>query len=126
MIQKLAGAVALICCSFGLGLAQAETARQAVNHVLTTLHHARLSQTNLGIIVTSLKTGHTLYTKNGDHLYTPASVQKLFTAAAALEYLKPNFRFKTGFYTHGFIRREVLHGNLYIKFNGDPHLSRLI
>lgn len=117
MIQKITKVIALLCCGLGIGVAHASTVRQAVEHVLAT---SRLDKTGMGIIVTSVKTGHVLYAQNSDRLYTPASVQKLFTATAALEYLKPTFRFKTGFYTQGFIRHDVLQGNLYIKFSGDP------
>jgi D-alanyl-D-alanine carboxypeptidase/D-alanyl-D-alanine-endopeptidase (penicillin-binding protein 4) len=112
--------LATLCsCLLGYSFAGAETVTQAVNHVLDTTH-SRLRSANIGIVVSSLKTGRVLYSRNSNHLYTPASVQKLFTAAAALEYLKPNFTFKTGFYTRGHISGGVLHGDLYVKFRGDP------
>lgn len=79
--------------------------------------------THLGIQVVSLKTGQTLYQKNPKHLFVPCSTTKIFTAAAALHYLGPNFRFETQLYTDGEIERGVLHGNLYLKGSGDPEFS---
>ncbi len=124
-MRKLGVVATLLSGCLGLcSLAVANTVGTAIDRVLVTAHNERLmNTTNIGVIVTSMKTGRTLYSRNSDRLYTPASVQKLFTAAAALEYLKPNFTFKTGFYTRGKISGGVLHGDLYIKFAGDPTLK---
>ncbi len=48
--------------------------------------------------------------------YVPASILKIVTAAAALHYLGPKYRFKTEFYLDN-------NRNLYIKGFGDPCLS---
>src|SRR5579859_1826852 len=48
-----------------------------------------------GIAVVSLDTGKTIYAHNDHQLFTPASNTKLFTTAAALEGLGPDFKFKT-------------------------------
>lgn len=117
-MRKILVATITACCSLTYSFAQ--TPRQAIDHVLATTSHQRLSEANMGIIVTSLKTGETLYSRNSDRLYTPASVQKLFTAAAALAYLTPDYRFKTELLAEGPIHNGVLHGDLYLKFNGDP------
>ena len=50
---------------------------------------------NMGIKVVSLQSGKTLYSLNSDHLFTPASNNKLYTASAALHYLSPQFKFQT-------------------------------
>jgi serine-type D-Ala-D-Ala carboxypeptidase/endopeptidase (penicillin-binding protein 4) len=46
---------------------------------------------NVGIVVQDVKTGKTLYQKNADRYFTPASNEKLFTAFATLHYLGPDF-----------------------------------
>ena len=105
-------------------LSFSQTVTQAVNHVLhDTRDASKIDHANVGIMITQMRNGHTLYRKNADHLYTPASVQKLFTAVSALSFLKPSYRFETGFYAVGHIKQGVLHGDLYIKFNGDPSLT---
>src|SRR5689334_21978803 len=49
-----------------------------------------VARASVGIHVLDLKTGNTLYSRNADRLYLPASNMKLFTAALALERLGPD------------------------------------
>lgn len=111
----------LLCCSLGY----AESINDTIEQVLQTAmaHSDGMQTSNVGIDIISLQTGQTLYQKNSDHLYTPASVQKMITAAAALSYLKPDFRFQTTIYATGPVSQGTLNGNLYVKFSGDPTLS---
>lgn len=77
-----------------------------------------------GIIVQSMQTGKQLYSYKSDYLFQPASVQKLFVAVAALDLLKPDFRFTTRLLTNGTVANGVLQGDLAIQFSGDPTLTR--
>lgn len=52
----------------------------------------------------------------------PASMAKLATTFAALELLGPAFTWATPVYVDGNVRDGTLHGNLYIKGQGDPKL----
>ena len=52
----------------------------------------------------------------------PASIAKLVTTFAALDLLGPAFTWTTPVYVEGPVRDGVLHGNLYIKGQGDPKL----
>jgi serine-type D-Ala-D-Ala carboxypeptidase/endopeptidase (penicillin-binding protein 4) len=79
---------------------------------------------HIGIIIQSMTSGKILYQKNQDQLFTPASIQKILTAVAALDYLKPDYTFKTQLLTNGHLVNHVLQGNLTVKFSGDPELSR--
>jgi D-alanyl-D-alanine carboxypeptidase/D-alanyl-D-alanine-endopeptidase (penicillin-binding protein 4) len=72
--------------------------------------------------VDSLTTGHTLYAHNPELLINPASVTKIFTTAAALALLHPNYRFKTEIYTTRKPEKGVIKGPLYLKGFGDPFL----
>src|SRR6266550_8368362 len=54
-----------------------------------------------GVEVTSLSSGQTLYTLNPDKLFTPASNTKLFTTAAALALIGPDYKFRTTVETAG-------------------------
>lgn len=123
-MRKLAiAAVGCLCVQWGV-VASAESVVTAVNHVLSTpKNRLRLARANVGIMVTSMRTGHAYLERNADHLFTPASVQKLFTATAALAYLKPDHHFDTAFYKTGRIAHGTLYGNLYLKFSGDPSLK---
>ena len=50
----------------------------------------------------------------------PASTEKMVTTLAALEFLGPDWRWKTSFYYTGEISDGVLIGTLFIKGGGDP------
>ena len=58
---------------------------------------------------------------------TPASILKVFVAAAALEKFGPEKTFATRLYRDGAVVNGFLNGNLYLKGGGDPSLgSQLI
>lgn len=78
---------------------------------------------NIGVVVQSMRNNKVLFQHRSHDLFAPASVMKLFTASAAAHYLKGNFTFKTKLETDGKIRGHTLHGNLIIKFSGDPTLT---
>lgn len=80
---------------------------------------------NLGIVVFDLNSGETLYKRNADHLFIPASNMKLFSEAATLMALGPDYRFKNQLSTSaGQLQEGVLHGNLYLHLSGDPSFTR--
>jgi D-alanyl-D-alanine carboxypeptidase/D-alanyl-D-alanine-endopeptidase (penicillin-binding protein 4) len=78
---------------------------------------------HVGIEIISLKDHFRLYQKNAEQRFIPASVQKFFTAAAALSILGVDFRFETKLLTDGSVRKNALEGNLYLKGSGDPELT---
>ncbi len=59
---------------------------------------------------------------NGQSPMNPASTMKLLTTFAALEILGSQYRWKTNFYTTGFVDQGVLNGNLIVQGFGDPKL----
>ena len=67
------------------------------------------------VFVVSLDTDDVLYRKNITSLLNPASTLKILTAAAALKYLGPGYRFETEFYLSP-------ERDLYIVGKGDPSL----
>ena len=77
-----------------------------------------------GIEVESLATGKILYSQNADKLFTPASNTKLFTTAAALALIGPDYKFRTTVETAGTLDRYGrLNGDLVLVGRGDPNLS---
>jgi D-alanyl-D-alanine carboxypeptidase len=77
-----------------------------------------------GIEVVSLATGEAMYTQNAEKLFTPASNTKLFTTAAALALIGPEYKFKTTVETVGTLDRYGrLNGDLVLVGRGDPNLS---
>lgn len=73
-----------------------------------------------GIQVTDLETGRSLYQRNADKRFVPASNMKLLTTAAALDALGPDFRYTTTLFAEGPIREGTLTGSLVVRGSGDP------
>jgi len=83
-----------------------------------------LSRGFWGIEVASLENGQTLYSLNADKLFIPASNTKLFTTAAAMALIGPNYKIKTTIETAGKLDQHGrLTGNLVLVGRGDPNLS---
>ncbi len=77
-----------------------------------------------GIEIDNLDTGKTIYSQNADRLFTPASNTKLFTTAATLALIGPDYRFHTTVETTGTIDKYGrLAGDLILIGRGDPNLS---
>ncbi len=82
-----------------------------------------LPKTHVGVEVVSLTSGLKLYEKNKERSFIPASALKLFTAAAALDILGPDFCFETRLCTNGTVEGTKINGNLYLVGSGDPEFS---
>jgi D-alanyl-D-alanine carboxypeptidase/D-alanyl-D-alanine-endopeptidase (penicillin-binding protein 4) len=83
-----------------------------------------LSPAMVGIKVVSLDTGRVLIEEHADKLLRPASNMKLYTVAAALDRLSPDYRIVTSVYaatrpdSYGVVR-----GDLTIYGRGDPSIA---
>ena len=84
------------------------------------LNEGALDEAQVSFLAVDVKTGEVLADYEPDRLVNPASNAKLFTAAAALDVLKPEHRFKTEYYVQGQLKDGVLQGNLVVKGFGDP------
>jgi D-alanyl-D-alanine carboxypeptidase/D-alanyl-D-alanine-endopeptidase (penicillin-binding protein 4) len=81
--------------------------------------------TNIGVSVVDLTSGKTIFWRNDKKLFTPASNMKLFSDAAALMVLGPDYRFKNELAIGvANLNRGVLKGNLYLRLSGDPSFSQ--
>lgn len=77
-----------------------------------------------GVTVARLDTGQVVYEHNAAALLQPASNQKVFTTAAALDALGPQWTTKTSVYATDSPGRDgVLKGDLVLYGRGDPNLS---
>ncbi|HKS29120.1 MAG TPA: D-alanyl-D-alanine carboxypeptidase/D-alanyl-D-alanine-endopeptidase [Pyrinomonadaceae bacterium] len=83
-----------------------------------------LAQAQFAVKVSSLDTNRTLFEENAQKLLLPASVMKIYTVAAALDRLTPDFRFKTSVYADSKPDASgTIKGNLVIYGRGDPSIS---
>jgi serine-type D-Ala-D-Ala carboxypeptidase/endopeptidase (penicillin-binding protein 4) len=88
------------------------------------LRKPELAPAIVGIKVASLDTGRVLFEENASKLLRPASNMKLYTVAAALDRLSPDYRFSTSVYaTSRPDAAGVLHGDLTIYGRGDPSIA---
>jgi len=68
--------------------------------------------------------GKVIYSLNSDKLFTPASNTKLFTTAAALALIGPDYKFRTTVETSGSLDKYGrLSGDVVLVGRGDPTLS---
>ncbi len=95
---------------------QARQLKQALDEIVarTPLHAARAS-----IFVASLDSGQVLYARDPDALLNPASNVKLFTSAAALARLGPEYRFETEISVDA-VPSSGSVKTLFVKGKGDP------
>lgn len=87
------------------------------------LNEAAIQEAEVSFMATSLDDGVVIAESNADALINPASNVKLVTAAAALDILKPEYRFKTEYYVKGVLKGGVLYGDLVVKGYGDPTVT---
>ena len=103
--------------------AQAATNRFGAR-VDVVLANAPASKGEWGLLIADAASGETLYERNADKYFVPASNMKLFTTALALSKLGPDFRFHTTLETHGVVSADgALSGDLFLVGRGDPNLS---
>jgi D-alanyl-D-alanine carboxypeptidase/D-alanyl-D-alanine-endopeptidase (penicillin-binding protein 4) len=118
--------VLLACLSCGsevgaAGASEHPSLKKQVEHLLA---QPDLGRGFWGIEIASLSSGKVLYSLNADKLFTPASNTKLFTTAAALSLIGPDYKFRTTVETNGSLDKYGrLTGDLIIVGRGDPNLS---
>ena len=76
-----------------------------------------------GVLVVDPARSETLYTRNADKLFVPASNQKIITGAVALAQLGAEHRWSTTLLARGPVRDGVLVGDLVVRGEGDPSIS---
>jgi D-alanyl-D-alanine carboxypeptidase/D-alanyl-D-alanine-endopeptidase (penicillin-binding protein 4) len=105
-------------------VAQPKTLPELRSKIAEVLAKPELSSSMVGIKVVSLDNGRVLFEENATKLLRPASNMKLYTVAAALDRLSPDYRFSTSVYAY--TRPDangVVHGNLTIYGRGDPSIA---
>jgi D-alanyl-D-alanine carboxypeptidase/D-alanyl-D-alanine-endopeptidase (penicillin-binding protein 4) len=80
------------------------------------INRSPFSRAHWGIVVQSLSSTQTLYSRDAQKYFIPASTTKLLTTAAALQQLGANFRIRTSVYRGG-------DGILRVVGRGDPSLG---
>src|SRR6476646_1861645 len=127
MLKSRASLAVLIgCCLLSLGASAASPKPSASlkKQIEGILAQPDLSRGFLGVEIVSLRTGKPIFSLNADKMFTPASNTKLFTTAAALALIGPEYKFRTTLETSGSLDKYGrLTGDLLLVGRGDPNLS---
>lgn len=100
------------------------TVRQLHRRVEEIIRRPEFATARWGILVESLDRGAVLLEQDAHRLFTPASNLKLYTTAAALVHLGPDFRFRTSVYASAPPdERGHVEGDVILYGRGDPNLS---
>src|SRR5215211_2189638 len=127
MIKRTRIISLLVLCLFlrVAAFAQApKTVAELQTRISEILAKPELAPAMVGIKVVSLDTGRVLFEENAAKLLRPASNMKMYTVAAALDRLSPDYRFVTSVYaatrpdSYGVVR-----GDLTIYGRGDPSIA---
>ena len=73
-------------------------ASDLAKRVDSAIDESELAAARWGICVISMTDGSTLYERNGDKLFTPASNMKIYTTGVALDLLGADYRWRTSVY----------------------------
>ncbi len=111
----------LVCTLFAPSFAPPAVADEALAKRIEKIIDApEFKHAHWGILVGELDSDHTLYERNADKLFAPASTTKLFTVAAALDELGADHRFETPIYARGEVDQAGrLRGDLVLVASGD-------
>ncbi|HKB16951.1 MAG TPA: D-alanyl-D-alanine carboxypeptidase, partial [Planctomycetota bacterium] len=115
ILPLLALPLALLACA---------TARRAgadlPEEIRSVIEAPEFRNAHWGILFVDRESAETVHEWNADKLFVPASVTKLFSVAAALEALGPDFRFETAVVRRGEIDAQgSLAGDLILVASGD-------
>jgi len=120
-ITRLVVVVSLLVLTAGAGGRSHGSLKKQIETILS---QSDLSRGFWGIEIASVESGKTLFSFNSDKLFTPASNTKLFTTAAALALIGPEYKFRTTIESSGSLDKYGrLSGDLVLIGRGDPTLS---
>ena len=100
----------LLCALTTLPL-QSKTLTQDIDSLID----ETLPQAHVGVMIQDPETKRIIYQRNASKSFSPASNIKLFTAAAALYQLSPQYHYVTSL-----LQKD---NHIYIQFNGSPSLT---
>ena len=101
-----------------------KTVAELQTRISDILRKTELAPAMVGIKVASLDSGRVLFEENANKLLRPASNMKLYTVAAALDRLSPDYRFTTSVLARAKPDAAgIVHGDLTIYGRGDPSIA---
>ncbi len=129
--QVLAPATAPAAVSVNNNAAATPTAAQTraadtelAQRIAGAIDESKFAAARWGVCVVSLRDGRTLYARDAERLFLPASNMKLYTTAAALDLLGADYRWRTSVYASASPEAQgLLSGDLTLYGRGAPDLA---
>lgn len=86
------------------------------------IKHSGIPESDLGLYITTGEGENQVVVLdvNSKKKMIPASISKVATASAALEYFPPGYKFKTDLLSEGEVHEKTLKGDLVLRGHGDP------
>ncbi|HEU5478349.1 MAG TPA: D-alanyl-D-alanine carboxypeptidase/D-alanyl-D-alanine-endopeptidase [Candidatus Tumulicola sp.] len=117
-------AAAFVAASFCASIAAARASPPNLTAAIDAAVRTRtLAGAHVGILAVDATGGATLYARDPDGDFVPASTLKLIVGSAALARLGPDFSFITTVDASGPVAGGILHGDLYLRGGGDVQLT---
>ena len=123
MTRPMARLVLTLCLLAALVAPAAAHAAGRQGTVSALAAQMRQAGAGSGAYVVDLQTGRKLYSNRGGTPRMPASVEKLYTSAAALIRMGPTARLATEALTETAPAGGVVKGDLYLRGSGDPNFD---
>lgn len=101
----------------------AQNYAQMVQEVNDALNSRCLNKNRTAVSIVAVPSGEVVYKRNETLPLLPASIMKIVTTASSLNYLGPEYRYKTQVLATGKRRDNTLQGDLILKGSGDPTLK---
>ncbi|NBB84833.1 MAG: D-alanyl-D-alanine carboxypeptidase/D-alanyl-D-alanine-endopeptidase [Bacteroidetes bacterium] len=121
--RRLAASLLLVLVA-ALAPAPTAVAQDALTDRLDAILEGSIGEAAIwGLYVHDIERDRPVYTHNAEKALTPASNLKVYTTAAALDILGPDYRYETTLYFDGTVEGTVLRGDLIIRGAGDPTLG---
>jgi D-alanyl-D-alanine carboxypeptidase/D-alanyl-D-alanine-endopeptidase (penicillin-binding protein 4) len=103
---------------------QTQTIAYLQSRIAITLGNPSLRRGQVGVKIISLNSDQTVYERNAENYFMPASNMKSFTVASAIDKLGADFRFVTSVYANSAPDANgKIDGDLIIYGRGDPSIS---
>jgi len=120
VIHRWSGLTFGLLLLIGSLLSRSAPAQSLADRIDALLQQRQAAHAFWGISVYDLDRDSLLFSRNAGHGFLPASNQKLFTTAAALDLLGSTYRYETTLTFDGTTTDSVMQGDLRLEGAGDP------
>lgn len=122
--QQAAQTEAVEAGKSGTRVSSSRSAAELARRIDEAIDGSEFRAARWGVYVVSLRDGRTVYARDADRPFTPASNMKAYTTAVALDALGADYRWRTSVYSEKEPdSRGVIEGDLILYGRGAPDLS---